>query len=89
MSDSPDRKPFDWRMAGATFLMVAGQGLIQYGVITTQVAELNRRVERIEQKMDDKMMPRDEFEKRHQDLVQRVEELRERVQQIEIDRNHK
>jgi predicted nuclease with TOPRIM domain len=79
-----DHRPFDWKMAGATFVMVAAQGLIQYGVIVTQVSELQRRVDRIEQKIDDKMMPREEFEKRHTELERRMEELRERVQQLEL-----
>lgn len=86
---SDERKPFDWRMFFATFALVAAQGLIQYGVIVTQVSELQRRVDRIEGKIDDKMMPRDEFEKRHLELEKRFEELRERVQQIEIqERKH-
>lgn len=87
MSDEPqarDKRHFDWRMFFATAALVAGQGLIQYGVIVTQVSELQRRVDRIEQKLDDKMLPRDEFEKRHQDLERRNEELRERVQQLEL-----
>lgn len=68
----------------ATFILVAGQGLVQYGVIVTQVGELQRRVDRIEGKIDDKMLPREEFEKRHLELEKRVEELRERVQQMEF-----
>jgi predicted nuclease with TOPRIM domain len=75
---------FDWRMAAVTFLMVAGQGAIQYGVIKTNQEDLARRMERVEGKIDDKMLPRDEFEKRHEDLRRQVEELRERVQALEV-----
>lgn len=81
-----EHKPFDWKMFGATFIIVAAQGLVQYGVIVTEVNELTRRMNRMEQKLDDKMLPRDEFEKRHQDLERRFEELRERVQQLELKR---
>jgi len=81
-----EHKPFDWKMAGATFFMVAAQGLVQYGVIVTQVSDLTKRVDRLEQKIDDRMLPREEFEKRHQELERRVEELRERIQQLEITR---
>lgn len=81
-----EKRRFDWRTVGIMFLMLVGQGAVQYGIITTQINELTRRVEKIEQKLDDRMMPRDEFEKRHQDLERRVEELRERVQQLEVNR---
>ncbi len=70
----------------ATFLLVAGGALVQWGVVVTQVQDMVRRQDRMEMKLDDKMMPRDEFEKRHQELEKRVEELRERVQEMEIDR---
>jgi predicted nuclease with TOPRIM domain len=82
--DNGNRRHFDWRMAGVTFLIVAGQGAIQYGVIVTKMSEFERRMEHVEAKIDDKMMTRDEFEKRHQDLERRVEDLRERVQQLEL-----
>jgi dsDNA-specific endonuclease/ATPase MutS2 len=75
---------FDWRMFIGMFVVVVGQGAIQYGVIKTNQEELARRMEHVEQKIDDKMEPRDEYEKRHEDLRREVEDLRERVQQLEI-----
>ena len=86
MSEQDRRKyRFDWKMAAVTFAMVAGQGLIQYGVVVTKMADLERRMERVEQKIDDKMLTRDEFDKRHEDLRRQVEDLRERVQTLELE----
>jgi predicted nuclease with TOPRIM domain len=77
---------FDWKMAAVTIATIIGQGAIQYGVVTTKMSDLERRMERVEQKIDDRMLPREEFEKRHEDLRKLFEELRERVQQLEMQR---
>lgn len=86
-NSQPERRSykFDWRMFLGMFVMVAGQGLVGYGVIKTQIEDMARRMERVEQKIDDKMLTRDEFEKRHQDLRREVEDLRERVQILELE----
>lgn len=83
----PDRRAykFDWRMLTGVFVMVAIQGLIGIGIIKTEMAEITRRMERVEQKIDDKMLTRDEFEKRHEDLRKQFEDLRQRVQALEFD----
>lgn len=81
-----EKRKFDWRTILATGVLLIAQGAIQWGIITTQINELTRRVEKIEQKLDDTMMPRREFEMRHQDLAKEVEDLRERVQRLEINK---
>lgn len=81
-----EKRRFDWRTLGAMLVMLVGQAAVEYGIMSTQISELGRRVERIEQKLDDRMLPRDEFEKRHQDLEKRFEELREQVQELEMDK---
>lgn len=79
------KQKFDWRMAGFTFLLVAAQGFIQWGVIVTKVDDLERRLERVEAKVDEKFLTREEFEKRHQELQRRVEEQREQIQELLLE----
>lgn len=81
-----EKRRFDWRTIIVVLVMLLGQTVFEYGVMVTQINDLSRRVERIEQKLDDRMLPRDEFEKRHQDLEKRVEDLREREQQLEMEK---
>lgn len=78
MSDDEAKNKFDWKSAGLTFLLVAAQGFVQYGVITAKMDEYSRRIESLEKKMDDRTLSRDEFEKRHAEVERRLSELERR-----------
>jgi len=48
---------------------------VQWGIFANQISELTRRIGVLEEKIDNRMMSRDEFEKRHAELERRVQQL--------------
>lgn len=65
---------------GAVFVFVVGwvvQFLIQWGAARQQAKHFSERIDKLEEKIDDNVLPRREYEARHQDLTNRVSTLEE------------
>lgn len=74
---------FDWRVVAVSIALVLGQGLVQYGITTATLVELQRRLDIIDKRMDERSVARDEYERRHEDLTKQVQELRTEVRELE------
>lgn len=64
-----------------TAVLVVVGFAVQWGIFANQIGELTRRITVLEEKIDNRLMSRDEFEKRHAELERRVEVLEEQVRQ--------
>lgn len=54
-----------------------------WGSLSFQVADHARRLDAIEKKQEDNFIPRSEYDKRHEDLIQQMRELREQLRDLE------
>lgn len=83
--DHPNERKsaFDWKTVIVTGAIVVGQGLIQYGITSTTLAEHTRRIEIMEKRMEERSVARDEYERRHEDLVRQVHEQEIRLRELE------
>jgi chromosome segregation ATPase len=76
--DGQNRAKFDWRTLAGLVLTVLCSTAVQWGIYSNQVSELNRRVEKIENLLENRTLDRTEYEKRHEELADRVRELESR-----------
>lgn len=83
MPEENSNTKFDWRVVAASVVLVLGQGLIQYGITTATLVEIQRRLDIIEKRMDERSVAREEYERRHEDLTRQVQELRTEVRELE------
>lgn len=79
----------DWRTGAFIFAAWTGTALIQYGVASTQIADLTRRTELIERQLAERSIARDEYERRHADLSLRESEDRADIRELEKRMNNR
>lgn len=86
MSDTERKFEFNLKTIGVTAALIVGQGLVQYGITSTTIADHTRRIELMEKRMEDKSLARDEYERRHNDLQQKVRDNELRLRDLERKR---
>ena len=78
-----NNKPrFDWRMGLFVLAGWIGLGLIQWGTTATQISDHARRIELIEHQIAERSVAREEYDRRHEDLIRQVDELRKEMQDL-------
>lgn len=84
------RAKFDLRTVIVTAAIVVGQGLVQWGIFSTTLAEHTRhlelqdkQIELMQKRMDERSVAREEYERRHVELQERVREQEIRLRDIE------
>jgi len=85
MSEETQRngKSFDWRTVAVTGALIIGQGLIQWGITSTTLTDHSRRLDLLEKRMEERSVARDEYERRHSDLQDKVREQETRLRELE------
>jgi hypothetical protein len=76
------RAKFDWRMGLFVLAGWIGLGLIQWGTTSTQIADHARRIEIMEHQIAERSVAREEYDRRHEDLIRQVEEVRKELQDL-------
>jgi chromosome segregation ATPase len=83
-------KRFEWRTVVISGIVVGSGWLVQWGISTAKLAEHDRQLEEIkahiaviEARQEQNLLSRTEYDKRHEDLIRQVEELRQEVRELE------
>jgi hypothetical protein len=63
-------------------ITVGGLGAV-YGTLKFQVEDQARRLTDVERKQDANFIPRSEYDRRHDDLLRQLQELREEMRDLE------
>lgn len=84
MEESNGKTKFDWRMGVFILAGWVGLGLIQWGTTATQISDHARRIELLEHQIAERSVAREEYDRRHEDLIRQVEELRKDVREEEL-----
>lgn len=53
-----------------------------YGSLSFQVADHTRRIDLIEKRMEERILQREEYERRHEDMQKQIDMLREEVKSL-------
>jgi septal ring factor EnvC (AmiA/AmiB activator) len=80
-------KKFDWRMAAFVVLSWLASACIQYGITEATMVDHSRRLDSIEHRLDEKSITREEYDRRHEDLIRQMGELRTEV--LDLERKQK
>jgi uncharacterized protein HemX len=73
---------FDWRTSAVTVLVVLITALIQWGVMSAQITDHARRLDLIEHQLSERSVAREEYDRRHEDLIRQIEELRKELEDV-------
>jgi len=77
-------------MKWAHLILLLGGQLVfagaAYGILKFEVEDHARRLNEIERKQDANFIPRSEYDRRHDDLIRQMQELREEVRELERHR---
>lgn len=76
-------KKFDWRTSAVTVAAVLVTAFIQWGVMSAQIADHSRRLDLIDRQLSERSVAREEYDRRHEDLIRQVEELRQNQREME------
>lgn len=83
MSESNGGFVLRWGHLGVVlFVQILLVGAV-YGSLKFQVESHERRLDAIEKRQEDNLIPRSEYDKRHADLQEQLKELREEIQAME------
>jgi chromosome segregation ATPase len=74
------RSRFDWRTSAVTVAAVLVTAFIQWGVMSAQIADHSRRLDLIDRQLTERSVAREEYDRRHEDLIRQVDELRKELQ---------
>lgn len=69
-------RKFDWRTSAITVGAVLVTAFIQWGVMSAQIADHSRRLDLMEHQLSERSVAREEYDRRHEDLIRQVEEIR-------------
>ena len=83
MNGDPNGKRFDWRPLLSSGILVLGGWAVQWGIISATLNDHSRRLDLIEKRADERTVAREEYERRHEDLLKQVQELRQQIREIE------
>jgi septal ring factor EnvC (AmiA/AmiB activator) len=76
------RPKFDWRAAAVTIAAVTISAAIQWGVLSAQIADHGRRLDLMDRQLSERSVARDEYDRRHEDLIRQLEELRKELEDV-------
>ena len=77
------KKRLDWLTIMIVIGGWAGMGLIQWGTTATQIADHSRRIEIIEHQIAERSVAREEYDRRHEDLMKQVEQDHQDIRELE------
>jgi uncharacterized protein HemX len=70
------------RTSAVTVLVVLITALIQWGVMSAQITDHARRLDLIEHQLSERSVAREEYDRRHEDLIRQIEELRKELEDV-------
>lgn len=73
---------FDWRTSVVTVGAVLVTAFIQWGVMSAQITDHSRRLDLIEHQINERSIAREEYDRRHEDLIRQVEEVRKELENL-------
>jgi Tfp pilus assembly protein PilO len=76
------KSKFDWRTSVVTVVVVLVTAAIQWGVLSAQIADHSRRLDLLDRQISERSVARDEYDRRHEDLIRQLEELRKELEDM-------
>jgi Tfp pilus assembly protein PilO len=76
------RSKFDWRTSVVTVVVVLVTAAIQWGVLSAQITDHSRRLDLLDRQISERSVARDEYDRRHEDLIRQLEELRKELEDL-------
>ena len=81
-SNNNGARKFDWRTSIVTVGAVMISAAIQWGVLSAQIADHGRRLDLMDHQLNERSVARDEYDRRHEDLIRQLEELRKELEDL-------
>jgi hypothetical protein len=77
-----NERKFDWKTSAITVAAVLISALIQWGVMSAQITDHSRRLDLIEHQLSERSVAREEYDRRHEDLIRQIDELRKELEDM-------
>ena len=76
------KSKFDWRTSVVTVVVVLVTAAIQWGVLSAQITDHGRRLDLLDRQISERSVARDEYDRRHEDLIRQIEEVRKELEDL-------
>jgi hypothetical protein len=76
---------FDWRGSLFTVGAVIVTAAIQWGVLSAQISDHSRRLDLLEHQISERSVAREEYDRRHEDLIRQLEQLRKELEDVRVE----
>jgi hypothetical protein len=73
---------FDWRTSLVTVVVVIITAAIQWGVLSAQITDHSRRLDLLEHQLSERIVSREEYDRRHDDLIRQLEQVRKELEDM-------
>lgn len=82
MADDNGKSRFDWRGSLLTVGAIVVTAAIQWGVLSAQIADHSRRLDLLEHQISERSVAREEYDRRHDDLIRQIDQLRKELEDV-------
>ena len=80
---------FDWKSSAITVGAIIVTAAIQWGVLSAQISDHSRRLDLLEHQISERSVAREEYDRRHEDLIRQVDELRKELEDVRVQESRK
>jgi hypothetical protein len=90
MADTPEsgrNGKFDWKTSAITVGVIIVTAAIQWGILSAQLADHSRRLDLLEHQIGERSVAREEYDRRHEDLIRQMDQLRKELEDLRVEQH--